>query len=107
MENKKIIHLQLKDGFGNKSTLVCRLKNGSIVYILYKGWGDSGIGYSLSNIQFYEVVGNSKKWNNDITLPLYTEEGETIEEFQDRIILTMMNSTETICNNIPTEVKFA
>ena len=48
----KIAHLHLLDGFDNKKTLVCRLTDeGSLKYIHYGGWGSSGMGYSLSNLQ--------------------------------------------------------
>ena len=48
----KIAHLHLLDGFDNKKTLVCRLTDeGSLKYIHYGGWGSSGMGFSLSNLQ--------------------------------------------------------
>ena len=48
----KIAHLHLLDGFDNKKTLVWRLTDeGSLKYIHYGGWGSSGMGFSLSNLQ--------------------------------------------------------
>ncbi len=48
----KIAHLHLLDGLDNKYTLVCRLtEEGSLRYIHYGGWGSSGMGYSLCNLQ--------------------------------------------------------
>ena len=48
----KIAHLHLLDYMNNKKTLVCRLTDeGSLKYIHYGGWGSSGMGYSLSNLQ--------------------------------------------------------
>ena len=48
----KIAHLHLLDYMDNKKTLVCRLTDeGSLKYIHYGGWGSSGMGYSLSNLQ--------------------------------------------------------
>ena len=107
MEKKKIIHLQLKDGFENKKTLVAHLVDGSISYSLYGGWSSSGIAFSLSNISFYEYVNGKKYWNDNICLPVYVEEGETLGDFQDRIIEILHNSTVNVCKFIPVEVKFA
>ena len=69
----KILHLHLTDPFDNKQTLICNLKDGSIRYVYYGGWGDSGMPYSLSNLQ--------------ATLPIEKiNEEETKEEFINRVI---------------------
>ena len=54
MTNKQmtITHLHLKDGFGNKRTLICRLtEEGYLNYIHYGGWASSGTPHALSNLQ--------------------------------------------------------
>jgi len=47
----KICHLHLKDSMGNHKTLICRLEEGSVRYVLYGGLGSSGTGFSLCNLQ--------------------------------------------------------
>ena len=104
---KKILHLHLKDTMGNMSTLICNLVDGSIKYTMYGGTGSSGTGFSLSNIQFYDVVDGNMVWQRDGSLPVSTLEGETLDQFKDRVINMLNNSTEKVVNSIATEVKFA
>ena len=68
MENKeKLFHFHLEDGYGNKKTLVCRLVDGAIKYSFYGGHGSSGTPFSLSNIQFHDVVnGNMASLRSEI-----------------------------------------
>ena len=105
--NKKILHLHLKDSMGNMSTLICRLVDGSIKYTLSGGTGSSGTPYSLSNIQYYDVVNGNMRWDRNKSLPVDTLEGETLEQFQQRVIDMLNNSTDKVVKVINTEVKFA
>ena len=105
--NKKILHLHLKDSMDNLSTLICSLKDGSIKYTFYGGTGSSGTPFSLSNIQFYDLVNGNIRWAKNKSLPIDTRLGETEEEFKERIIDMLNHSTDKVVNIIATEVKFA
>ena len=105
--NKKILHLHLEDSMGNKKTLICKLIEGSIRYIFYGGIGSSGTPFSLSNIQFYDLVNGDMNWKRNATLPVDTFEGETEEEFKERIINMLNHSTDKVTNVVSNEVKFA
>lgn len=90
----KLCHLHLQDYAGNKQTLVCKLKEGSIRYIYYGGWGDSGLPYSTSNLQCELPINK-----------LY--DGETKEEFVARIIHTIKyKSVVKFVKQVATEVEF-
>lgn len=106
MESKKLLHLHLKDGYGNKETLICRLKNGSIIYTLYGGWGSSGTPFSLRNIQFYDRVNGNIDWIPNRSLPIENLEGETVDEFKSRVINMLNNSTSKVVKEVSTEVTF-
>ena len=90
----KLCHLHLQDGFGNKETLVCHLKDGSIRYTLYGGWGDSGTSFATSNLQ--------------CTLPIEKlNDNETKEEFVNRIIDTIQTkSVVKFIKQVSTEITF-
>jgi len=105
--DKKILHLHLKDTMGNMSTLICRLVDGSINYTLFGGTGSSGTPYSLRNILYYDVVNGNLIWDRNKSLPVDTLEGETLEQFQQRVIDTLNHSTDKVVKVINTEVKFA
>jgi len=105
--NKKILHLHLKDGFGNLSTLICRLKDGSIRYTLYGGTGSSGTPFALSNIQYYDLINGKISWVRNRSLPVDTRLGETEEEFKQRVMDMLNHSTEKVVNVVSNEVKFA
>ena len=105
--DKKILHLHLKSAMGNMSTLICRLVDGSIKYTLFGGTGSSGTPYSLRNIQYYDVVNGDMRWDRNKSLPVDTLEGETLEQFQQRVINTLNNSTDKVVKVINTEIKFA
>jgi hypothetical protein len=105
--NKKILHLHLKDGNNNLSTLICRLKEGSIKYIFYGGTGSSGTPYSLRNIQFYDLVNGNISWDRNKSLPVDTRLGETEEEFKQRVIDMLNHSTRRVVNVVSNEVTFA
>ncbi len=105
--SKKILHLHLKDTIGNMSTLICRLVDGSIEYTLFGGTGSSGTPYSLKNIQYYDVVNGNLRWDKNKSLPVDTLNGETLEQFQQRIIDMLNYSTNKVVKVINTEVKFA
>lgn len=105
--NKKILHLHLKDVEDNMSTLICRVVDGSIKYTLFGGTGSSGTPYSISNIQYYDVVNGNMKWDRNKSLPVDTLEGETLGQFQRRVIDMLNHSTDKVVKVINTEVKFA
>ena len=105
-QDRKLFHLHLGDAMGNKKTLVCRLKDGSIRYSYYGGTGDSGTPFALSNIQFYDVVDGDMKWKRNASLPIENLPGETVEEFKDRVVGMLNNSTNKVINEVNTNVKF-
>ena len=104
---EKIFHFHLEDGYGNAKTLVCQLVNGSIKYSLYSGYGSSGTPFSLSNIQYYDIVDGNKKWNFNASLPVDTLEGETKEQFKQRVKDMLNNSTVSVVGEVSTNVTFA
>jgi len=104
---KKILHLHLKDSMGNLSTLICSLKDGSIRYTFYGGTGSSGTPFSLSNIQYYDLINGNISWVRDRSLPIDTRPGETLEEFKERIINMLKHSTKKVINVVSNEVTFA
>ncbi len=105
--SKKILHLHLGDGFGNSSTLICSLKDGSIRYTFYGGTGSSGTPFSLNNIQYYDLVNGNISWIRDRSLPIDTRLGETLEEFKERIINMLKHSTNKVINVVSNKVTFA
>ena len=108
MENKeKLFHFHLEDGYGNAKTLVCRLVNGSIKYSFYGGHGSSGTPFSLSNIQYYDVVNGNMAWKRNASLPVDTLEGETKEQFKQRVKDMLNNSTVSVVGEVSTNVTFA
>lgn len=90
----KIFHLHLEDPFGNKQTLICKLKEGAISYLYYSSHGAGGTPFALSNMQ--------------CTLPIdKISEEETKEEFTERVVELI--NTKSVCkvvNRVNTEVKF-
>lgn len=93
-QNEKLCHLHLEDGFGNKHTLICYLKNGSISYSFYSGTGSSGIGFALSNLQ--------------CTLPIETKGKETREQFVKRLIeIINTKAVERVIHRVKETVTFA
>lgn len=73
-------HFLLEDSMNNKSSLILRINEatGFISYVMYRGHGSSGIGYSLSNLL--------------CELPYETlTDDETIDEFKARLV-RIMNS---------------
>ena len=108
MENKeKLFHFHLEDGYGNAKTLVCRLVNGSIKYSFYGGHGSSGTPFSLSNIQYYDIVNGNMAWKRNASLPVDTLEGETKEQFKQRVKAMLNNSTVKVVGEVSTNVTFA
>ena len=89
MTNTKILHLHLADSMGNKKTLIGRLTEGSIKYILYGGTGSSGTPFSLRNIRF-----------DDKSLPIENLEGETVTQFKNRVIAILNKSTDKVIKDI-------
>ena len=108
MENKeKLFHFHLEDGYGNKKTLVCRLVDGAIKYSFYGGHGSSGTPFSLSNIQFYDVVNGNMAWKRGVSLPVENEEGEDLFEFKARVKYMLNHSTVNFVKEVNTNVTFA
>jgi len=108
MENKeKLFHFHLEDGCNNAKTLVCRLVNGSIKYSFYGGHGSSGTPFSLSNIQYYDIVNGNMDWKRNASLPVDTLEGETKEQFKERVKAMLNNSTVKVVGEVSTNVTFA
>jgi len=108
MENKeKLFHLHLEDGYGNAKTLVCRVVDGSIRYSLYGGHGSSGTPFSLSNIQYYDIVNGNMAWKRNASLPVSNLEGETKEQFKERVKAMLKNSTLKFVKEVSTNVTFA
>jgi hypothetical protein len=102
----KLLHLHLKDSFGNLNTLICRLEDDSIRYVYYRGTTSSGMGLSLRNIQFYNIVNGRIVWNKK-SLPIENLEGETLQEFKDRVINMLNNSTNKVHKVVNTKVSFS
>ena len=89
----KLAHLHLKNPFGNLSTLICRLEDGSIRYTLYSGIQSSGTPESLSNLQANLPIEKANK-------------KETKEEFVKRLInIINEKSVRTVINQVE-EVSF-
>ena len=108
MENKeKLFHFHLEDGCNNAKTLVCRLVNGSIKYSFYGGHGSSGTPFSLSNIQYYDIVNGNMAWKRNASLPVSNLEGETKEQFKERVKAMLKNSTVDFVKEVNTNVTFA
>ena len=108
MENKeKLFHFHLEDGCNNAKTLVCRLVNGSIKYSFYGGHGSSGTPFALSNIQYYDIVNGNMAWKRNASLPVDTLEGETKEQFKQRVKDMLNNSTVSVVGEVSTNVTFA
>ena len=104
----KLLHLHLEDGMGNPKTLKCILANGGIRYTMYGGHGTSGMGFSLSNIQFYKYDRDGQlEWLRHASLPIENLPSETKEQFKQRVIDMLDMSTHKIVNIINTQVKFA
>jgi hypothetical protein len=101
MAKEKLLHLHLSDSMGNLSTLICTTDSNGIYYSLYGGIGSSGTPFSVSNIQFYDIFINEYNrrdicWNRNASLPIETKLGETKEEFKERVINMLNNSTEKV-----------
>ena len=108
MENKeKLFHFHLEDGYGNAKTLVCLVVNGSIKYSFYGGHGSSGTPFSLSNIQYYDIVNDYMVWKRNASLPVSNLEGETKEQFKERVKAMLKNSTVNFVKEVNTNVTFA
>ena len=108
MENKeKLFHFHLEDGYGNAKTLVCLVVNGSIKYSFYGGHGSSGTPFSLSNIQYYDIVNGNMRWKRNASLPVSNLEGETKEQFKERVKAMLNNSTVKVVGEVNTNVTFA
>jgi len=93
MAKEKLLHLHLSDVYGNLKTLICSYDEDGIYYSLYGGIGSSGMGFAVSNIQFYDMINGNISWNRNASLPIDTRLGETKEEFKERVIDMLNHST--------------
>jgi hypothetical protein len=95
----KLAHLQLLDSLGNKRTLVANLKDGSIHYSLFTGWGNYGTGCSLGDLQ----VG----YKHDNVLPLDNEDDLTLDEWRDRLVAIInVDSVYRVDYVVPNTITF-
>lgn len=94
-DSKKILHFHVADSMGNRYTLICRLTNGSIRYTFYGGHGSSGMGFALSN----HFRGNSE-------LPMENNEGETLDQFKQRVRSVVRKTTLSVVKEVSTKVTF-
>mgnify|MGYP005998503579 CR=1 FL=1 len=97
---QKIFHLHLEDGCNNKSTLICKLVDGSIKYSFFTGTASSGIPLALSNLQVGYRFGGS--------LPVDNKFGRTKQQFT-KFVKSIINvdSVYRVVNEVETEVTFA
>ncbi len=105
--SKIILHVHLSDRCSNPSTLICRLGDSGISYTYYQGHGSSGMGYALSNIQFYTYENGRMKWQRNASLPIENLPNEKLSEFKQRVLDMLNKSTEHIVKVVNTEVSFA
>ena len=103
----KILHLHLEDGCKNAKTFLCILKNGSISYTMYGGHGSSGVGFAISNIQFYEMKNGRINWLRNASLPVENLANESLEEFKERVLSMLRYSTAKVVRVINTNVTFS
>jgi hypothetical protein len=95
----KLAHLQLHDSLENKRTLIAKLKEGSIHYSLFTGWGNYGTGCSLDDLQ----VG----YKHNSQLPLDNERDLSVEEWRGYVVdIINSDSTYEVINIIPNEITF-
>jgi len=92
----KVFQFNLQDGFGNKKTLNCFLKDGSIMYEMHSSWGSSGMPISVENIHLKYAL----------RLPIETLEEETKEEFTRRVWMLLEDSTDKPVHSVNVNVKF-
>ena len=96
MTKEKLLHLHLSDSMGNLKTLICTTDENGIYYSMYGGVGSSGMGFAVSNIQFYTIIDGNIKWLKYASLPIDTKLGETKEDFKKRVIDMLNHSTYDI-----------
>ena len=96
MKREKLLHLHLSDSMGNLKTLICTTDENGIYDSMYGGVGSSGMGFAVSNIQFYTIIDGNIKWLKYASLPIDTKLGETKEEFKKRVIDMLNNSTDKV-----------
>lgn len=93
MTKEKLLHLHLEDSMGNLKTLICTTDENGIYYSMYGGVGSSGMGFAVSNIQFYTIIDGNIKWLKYASLPIDTKLNETKEDFKKRVIDMLNHST--------------
>lgn len=106
MKKEKLLHLHLSDSYGNLKTLICTYDEDGIYYSMYGGTGSSGMGFAVSNIQFYTIIDGNIKWLKYASLPIDTKLGETKEEFKERVIDMLNHSTYDVVKTV-NKPKFA
>ena len=79
----KVIHLHLQDKEVEK-TLICRLEDNDVNYVIYEGFRESGNNSSLK----------------DVTLPIY-EGWESVGDFQAKILYTLRKSPIKVIDLLP------
>jgi len=95
----KIFHFHLEDGYQNKSTLTCRLEEGSIKYRYFSGTASHGIPLSLSNLQIGYKFGNK--------LPMDNKTKMTKDDFARHVKgIINTDSVYRVVNEVETEVTF-
>jgi hypothetical protein len=95
----KLAHLQLHDSWDNKQTLIAHIKDGSICYRYYTGWGSSGIPLALDNL----CLG----YKHRSSLPLDNHRDLSVVEWRDLLCgIINTDSTKRVINVIPNEVTF-
>jgi hypothetical protein len=95
----KIFHFHLEDSLIGKSTLICELIDGSIIYRFFTGTASSGSSLALDNLQVGFKFGGS--------LPVDNKRRLSKREFTD-FVKTLINtdSVYRVINEVETEVKF-
>ena len=106
MKKEKLLHLHLSDVYGNLKTLICTYDGDGIYYSMYGGTGSSGMGFAVSNIQFYTIIDGDIRYDRNLSLPIDTRLGETKEEFKERVIDMLNHSTYDVVK-IVNKPKFA
>ncbi|MAN61914.1 MAG: hypothetical protein CMI60_08185 [Parvibaculum sp.] len=95
----KLAHLQILDSLENRRTLLAILKDGSIHYTLFTGWGNYGTGCSLDDLQV-GIDHNSQ-------LPLDNSMELTVEEWKKYLIdIINRDSVYSVDRVVPNKVTF-
>ena len=88
----KLAHLHIILPSGDKTTLLCRFRDGSIQYTHFEGWGNYGDGLPLSKI--------------DCVLPLDNRHHKSAMDWADDLIRAIDDSPVDLANVIDNKVTF-